>query len=117
MPPVNISLPSELLTFLAVVAVLWTIASVLVVFLAMLGMLREGARRADVADVEHRVSKQHREYVSEARMSRDRLTATVGTLSQDVHTLMGKMDRESGIIRGRNHPTAHRPCCKTTESQ
>ena len=102
MPPVNISLPSPLLTFFAAVAALWTMSSILVVFLTLRTFTlftREFATKHEAALTKERFDswlkdsdKRHADYVCEARESRHEIQATVNTLSDDVHVMIGKLD-------------------------
>ena len=95
MPPVNISLPSQLVIAFWGVACLWTLASVVVVWMClrmMIAFVLEGARRTEVRDVEQRLDAQHQGYVEEATRSREQLQTTVAKVSQDVSRLIGKLE-------------------------
>lgn len=94
MQPVLISLPENLLTFLAVVAAVWTLASVFVVFLALRAM-GGGATKQELAQAEQRFSN----YTSEARASRDDLQRTVQSLSREIHGVLGELRAGRGVRR------------------
>jgi hypothetical protein len=111
-PPVEITIPSKLLTFFASVAVGWTLASLVTVLLALRALLalpREYASKHDLDVVDRLfeewikdVERRHRADFDEAR---DHLQQTITTLSQEIHGLLGELRAQ----RRRRVQTSHRP--------
>lgn len=106
MPPVEISLPSSLLSFFASVAVVWTLASLVVVILALRAMLTlpaSYAAKADLLVLERRfetwlqdVERRHSEYFDEARKAREEMQRTIQTLSGEIHGVLGELRASRG---------------------